>query len=437
MAANRRTFSRAITESLQFCSMSKAAQALYLHIVMNADDDGITEGRLVLRATNSRRKALQELIDNDLVAMLEPSQDIVWTVGWRSFVTVDTRYGQPSRYRRTMLEQFPDYEFADFKASVDNLPTSGTRRSQEKSSQEKSREVKSSQVKADEQTQASAYPADETELTDSFILNELTKHITYSKPHPTVEEITEYYYCSVYRSLRNGDVWKSMAQKLAQKIYDDNQNIYHWASLKNMTVPEFLEYRIQKDFNRDEILKYRNDLFDEVRQKAEKDKEEAAFKRRIDEVLQSDDAKKLIDMYYTIIGGYTPEHSRNDRDIIADLIRGYDNLSEDGLSWLRDEYEKAEKNQAEARARYEYEERINNYTLDDFATMPDFAGFKELLEEKFTLEGKLFDDEALLRNCKKAITNPRWGDFKRGIEELHRNIETIKWEREPDVLPFQ
>ena len=135
--ANRRCLSKAICESLKFVTMGKAAQALYMHIVLNADDDGICEAGIVMRVCGIRKTALQELVSNGFVTLIEPNLNIVWTNDWQSFNTVDTRYGQPSNYRRTMLEHFPTHKFVDFKGKNGTSPTSDTRRREEKLREEK------------------------------------------------------------------------------------------------------------------------------------------------------------------------------------------------------------------------------------------------------------------------------------------------------------
>ena len=47
--AERRMFSKRIISSARFLRMAASAQALYLHLVMNADDEGVVEAFCIFR----------------------------------------------------------------------------------------------------------------------------------------------------------------------------------------------------------------------------------------------------------------------------------------------------------------------------------------------------------------------------------------------------
>lgn len=59
--AQRRMFSKEITNSSDFLMMSQSAQSLYFHIGMNADDDGFCEVFTVMRMTDSKPDDLSVL----------------------------------------------------------------------------------------------------------------------------------------------------------------------------------------------------------------------------------------------------------------------------------------------------------------------------------------------------------------------------------------
>ena len=66
--AERRMFHTAVVESDAFLDMTPAAQALYFHLGMNADDDGFVNGpRQVCRTLGAPVECLQELIDGDFL----------------------------------------------------------------------------------------------------------------------------------------------------------------------------------------------------------------------------------------------------------------------------------------------------------------------------------------------------------------------------------
>ena len=69
--ANRRMLAVKIIESDEFCSMSISAQALYIHLIMNADDDGAVDNwQSIIRYLPIRRDSLKRLLDMELVDFL-------------------------------------------------------------------------------------------------------------------------------------------------------------------------------------------------------------------------------------------------------------------------------------------------------------------------------------------------------------------------------
>ena len=66
--ADKRMLSKTILESDNFLDMSKASQALYIHLNMSADDEGFVNSvRRIIRATDSSTDSLDELIDNGYI----------------------------------------------------------------------------------------------------------------------------------------------------------------------------------------------------------------------------------------------------------------------------------------------------------------------------------------------------------------------------------
>ena len=66
--AERRMFHAGVVESDAFLDMTPAAQALYFHLGMQADDDGFVNGpRQVCRRCGARMEELQELMDGDFL----------------------------------------------------------------------------------------------------------------------------------------------------------------------------------------------------------------------------------------------------------------------------------------------------------------------------------------------------------------------------------
>ena len=70
--AKRRMFSIDVLESDVFCTLKASAQVLYLHLNMNADDDGVVDKwKNVMRYLKIRQEHLDALIDAGYVIKLD------------------------------------------------------------------------------------------------------------------------------------------------------------------------------------------------------------------------------------------------------------------------------------------------------------------------------------------------------------------------------
>ena len=70
--ANRRMFSREVCDSDLFIEMPFAAQALYLHLNLNADDDGcVARANQVVQCINATPNDFKVLLENGYVLQLE------------------------------------------------------------------------------------------------------------------------------------------------------------------------------------------------------------------------------------------------------------------------------------------------------------------------------------------------------------------------------
>ena len=229
----RRMIDTRIVSSLQFLNMGKAAQALYMHLNANADDDGVCEAGVILRATRTRKSALNELIENGFVTLLERSQNIVWMTNWQSYNTSDARYGQPSIYRQTLQEQFPNIKLVDFKAKNTSLHASNSRRvrSELESEVELEKEESQSCKLSREETDDNSVQQQTQTTTDDFCFSEI----------PTREEVYEYLMRFVFY-----DTWGIDASKQTDKFIQYNAD-RNWRGLQKYTASELLELFIARD----------------------------------------------------------------------------------------------------------------------------------------------------------------------------------------------
>lgn len=79
--AERRMFAKTIVESGAFYKLSAKAQCLYLHLCMNADDDGLLNNAMIIyRSLGFSKTVLQELIDKRF--LLDCGDDIICIKHW-------------------------------------------------------------------------------------------------------------------------------------------------------------------------------------------------------------------------------------------------------------------------------------------------------------------------------------------------------------------
>ncbi len=94
--AQKRMFSKTITNSSKFLMMPQSTQNLYFHIGMNADDDGFCEHFVVMRMTESKPDDLKILQAKGLVHVFDDRVLIVSDWKENNYIRND-RYS-PSKY---------------------------------------------------------------------------------------------------------------------------------------------------------------------------------------------------------------------------------------------------------------------------------------------------------------------------------------------------
>lgn len=94
--AERRMFSKSVTNSSAFLRMPMSTRLLYYDLGMNADDDGFVEHFMVLRITGASQQDLGVLELNGLIKVLD--DNVLWIKDWKenNYIRKD-RY-TPSKY---------------------------------------------------------------------------------------------------------------------------------------------------------------------------------------------------------------------------------------------------------------------------------------------------------------------------------------------------
>jgi hypothetical protein len=94
--AQRRMFSKSITNSSQFLMMPQSSQNLYFHLGMNADDDGFCEHFTIMRMTESKPDDLKILQAKNFISVFDDRVLVI--IDWKenNYLRAD-RY-TPSKY---------------------------------------------------------------------------------------------------------------------------------------------------------------------------------------------------------------------------------------------------------------------------------------------------------------------------------------------------
>ena len=94
--AQRRMFSKSITNSSQFLMMPQSSQNLYFHFGMNADDDGFCEHFTVMRMTESKPDDLKVLQAKGFVEVFDDKVLVI--INWKENNYLRSDRYTPSKY---------------------------------------------------------------------------------------------------------------------------------------------------------------------------------------------------------------------------------------------------------------------------------------------------------------------------------------------------
>lgn len=125
--AQRRMFSKRIVESARFLKMPPSTQALYFHLGLHADDDGVVEGYNVMMQTGATEDDLKILVAKGFVTVL--NDDLVTYINdWRENNRIRSDRKVDSIYKDLLLKMLPDIEIQHAKARADTGKKSGVKR---------------------------------------------------------------------------------------------------------------------------------------------------------------------------------------------------------------------------------------------------------------------------------------------------------------------
>ena len=122
--AEKRMFSKIVVESARFLKMPLSSQALYFHLGLNADDDGVVEAYSVLRLTNTNEDDLKVLCGKGFVTLL--NTDLVTFINdWRINNGLRADRKKDSLYQKLLLKVIPDVQLLEKKERSDRKKSVG------------------------------------------------------------------------------------------------------------------------------------------------------------------------------------------------------------------------------------------------------------------------------------------------------------------------
>ncbi|MEL1271013.1 replisome organizer [Lactiplantibacillus plantarum] len=122
--AQRRMFSNRITDSAKFLKMPLSSQALYFHLGLHADDDGVVEAFSVMRQTGAVEDDLRILVAKNFVNVL--NDDLVaYITDWNENNRIRADRKVDSIYKDLLLEILPSIELTKPKPRADTGKVTG------------------------------------------------------------------------------------------------------------------------------------------------------------------------------------------------------------------------------------------------------------------------------------------------------------------------
>lgn len=119
-------FSKRIVESARFLKMPPSTQALYFHLGLQADDDGVVEGYNVMLQTGSTEDDLKILTAKGFVTVL--NDDLVTYINdWRENNRIRADRKIDSIYKDLLIKMIPDVKIQHAKARADTGKKTGAK----------------------------------------------------------------------------------------------------------------------------------------------------------------------------------------------------------------------------------------------------------------------------------------------------------------------
>ena len=103
--ALRRMISNLITNTAPFLRMPATAQMLYMHLTVNADDEGVAEGFEIIRKSGTSEDDLFLLGEKGFITILDRENLVVLINEWEEFNAIRKDQFKESRYHDLIESQ--------------------------------------------------------------------------------------------------------------------------------------------------------------------------------------------------------------------------------------------------------------------------------------------------------------------------------------------
>lgn len=111
----RRMFSNRVIGSAKFLKMPLSTQALYFHLGMNADDDGVVEAYSVMRSLGAAEDDLRILVSKGFVIVLNNEDLICYLMDWSENNLIRSDRKKDSIYKDLLLQIVPEAQLIERK----------------------------------------------------------------------------------------------------------------------------------------------------------------------------------------------------------------------------------------------------------------------------------------------------------------------------------
>ncbi|MCR5224545.1 MAG: hypothetical protein K6C34_00515 [Alphaproteobacteria bacterium] len=119
--ATRRMISKEIIHSKRFLQLALTAQALYMHLIVSADDDGVVSLFTGMRLCGASDGDADNLFRQDFIRWLVEGDSVVVVTDFKLQNRLQPSRFSPGKYHDLLLESYPEILPQAFQQTADTL----------------------------------------------------------------------------------------------------------------------------------------------------------------------------------------------------------------------------------------------------------------------------------------------------------------------------